>query len=145
MPVLRLQTVVVGERLTQNDVIEHLDNPDATTVSLMGQEGEYLLVLFEGLFVHLHGKGIVFQFHQRGKRMPVPEVQRIELVLHHHVEVPDPLFLIVEPREVLGCVRVFIDGMSWQILRLLQSDAGAAHHHLRTLVNHWCRETGSVF
>ena len=64
MTVLCLQTVMVSKRLAQDDIIEHLDNPDATTVCLMGKEREYFLILLECLFVHLQGKGIVLQLHQ---------------------------------------------------------------------------------
>ena len=131
MTVLRLQSVVVGKGFTQYDVIEHLDHPDATLVSFMSQERKNLLVLFECLLVHLKCKRIVLQLHQRGKGMSVPEIQRVHLVLYHHVQILHPLLLVVEPREVLWRIRILIDGMTWQINRLLQSDTCATHHHLR--------------
>ena len=52
MTILRLQSVMFSERFAEDDVIEHLNNPDASLVSLMGQEREYFLVLLEGLLVH---------------------------------------------------------------------------------------------
>ncbi len=52
MPILSLQTVMIGKGLAQDDVIEHLYHPDSTTVSLMGQEREDLFVFLEGLFIH---------------------------------------------------------------------------------------------
>ena len=129
MTVLRLQSVVVGKGFTQYDVIEHLDHPDATLVSFMSQERKNLLVLFECLLVHLKCKRIVLQLHQRGKGMSVPEIQRVHLVLYHHVQILHPLLLVVEPREVLWRIRILIDGMTWQINRLLQSNTCATHHH----------------
>ena len=52
MTILCLQSVMVCEGLAEDDVIEHLNNPDASLVSLMSQEREYFLVLLEGLLVH---------------------------------------------------------------------------------------------
>ena len=127
--VLRLQSVMIGKGLAEDDVIEHLDDPDATAVSLMGEKREHVNVLLECRVIDFQGKGIVLQLHQRGKGMTVPEVERVILVLYHHVQVLHPFLLVVEPREVLWRVGVFIDAMPWQIDRLLQSDARAAHDH----------------
>ena len=132
MAVLCLQTVVVGEGLAQDDVVEHLDDPDAAAVGLMGEEGEHVHVLLEGLVVYLQGEGIVLQFHQRGKGMSVPEVERVVFVFYHHVEVLHPFCLVVEPGEVLGSIGIFVDAVAGQIDCLLQTYAGAAHHHS------WC-------
>ena len=63
MAVLCLQTVVVGEGLAEDDVIEHLDDPDTTTVGLVGEERKDLLVLLKRFFVHLQGEGIVLEFN----------------------------------------------------------------------------------
>ena len=142
--VLCLQTVMVGKGLAQDDVIEHLDDPDAAAVGLVGKEREDFLVLLERLLVHLQGEGIVLQLHQRGKGMTVPQVQRVVFVLHHHVEVFHPLLLVVEPREVLRGVRVFINTMTRQIDRLLQSDAGASHHHLGCFLNGMLRRHRNI-
>ena len=61
---LCLQSVVVGKRLRQDNVIEHLDNLDATTGSLSGEEGEHLHVLLHGSLIHLSGEGIVLQLNE---------------------------------------------------------------------------------
>ena len=127
--ILRLQTIMIGKGLAEDDVIEHLDDPDAAAVSLMGEKREHVNVLLESRVIDLQGEGIVLQLHQRGEGMTVPEVERVILVLYHHVQVLHPFLLVVEPREVLWRVRVFIDAMARQIDRFLQSDARAAHDH----------------
>ena len=38
MTVLCLQSIMVGKRFAQNDIIEHLNHPDATLVGFMGEE-----------------------------------------------------------------------------------------------------------
>ena len=95
----------------------------------MSEERKDFLVLLESLLVHFQGKGIVLELYQRCKRMSVPQVQRVHLVLHHHIQILHPLLLVVEPREVLWCIGVFIDSMTWQINCLLQSDTCTTHHH----------------
>ena len=135
MAVLRLQPVVVGEGLAKYNIVEHLDDPDAPAPGLAGDEVVHLLVLTVGLLVHLEGEGIVLEPDERGEGVAVPEVERVELALHHHVEVAQPRRLVVEPGEVLPCVGIFVDGMSGQVDGLLQSDARAAHHHLRCFAN----------
>ena len=64
MAVLCLQAVMVGKGLTQYDIIKHLNDPDATTISLMGQEREHFLVLLKCLLVNFQRKRIVLQFYQ---------------------------------------------------------------------------------
>ena len=129
MTILCLQSVMVCEGLAQDDVIEHLNDPDASLVSLMSQEREYFLVLLEGLLVHFQGKRIILQLHQRCEGVTVPEVERVHLVLHQHVEVFYPLCFVVEPWEILWGIGILINCMPRQINSLLQSDAGATHHH----------------
>ena len=63
MAVLRLQPVMVGKGLAQDDVIEHLDDPDTAFIGLMSQKGKNLFVLLKCFFVHLQRKGIILQFH----------------------------------------------------------------------------------
>ena len=122
---------MVSEGLAEDDIIEHLNDPDTAPVCLMCQERIDFFVFLKCFLVHLQGKGIVFQLHQRSKGMAVPQVQRIVLVLNHHIEILHPLLFVIEPREVLGCIGIFIDGMARQIYCFLQSDACAAHHHTR--------------
>ena len=62
--------------------------------------------------------------------MAIPQVERVHLVLHQHVEILHPLGLVVKPREVLRSIGILIDAVSWQVDRLLQSDTCAAHHHI---------------
>ena len=66
--------------------------------------------------------------------MTVPQIQRVHLVLNHHVEIFNPFGLVVEPREVLWCIGILIDRMTWQVHRLLQTDTRATHHHTRSLL-----------
>ena len=101
----------------------------------MCQKREDVLVLLERLLIDFQGEGVVFEFDQRGKGVAVPQVQRVVLVLDHHVKILHPLLLVVEPREVLWRIGILINGMSRQIDGLLQSDARTAHHHLRSLGN----------
>ena len=119
MAVLRLQSVMVSKRFAENDVIEHLDNPNAAPVGLVRQERKYFLVLLECLFIYFQSEGIVLQFHQRGKGMTIPQVERIVFVLYHHVEVFHPFRLVVEPREVLRRIGILVDGMAREIDGLL--------------------------
>ena len=144
MTILCLQSIMVGKRLTQDDVIKHLDDPNATSVCFVSQEREDFLVLFERFLVHFQRKRIVFQFYQRRKRMTIPQIQRIHLVLHHHIQILHPLLFVVEPREVLWRVGIFIDCMPRQIDRLLKSDARATHHHLWRLVCNRCSQTALI-
>ena len=103
---------MVGKGFAENDIIEHLYDPDATFVSLVGQEREYLLVFLEGFLIDLKCKGIVFQFDERCKRVTVPQVEGVHLVLYQHIEIFRPLLFVVEPREVLWRIGIFIDLMS---------------------------------
>ena len=128
--VLRLQSVVVGKGFREDDIIEHLNNTDATAVSLLNEEREHILILLHRGIVHLGSKRIVVELHQRGKGMTVPEIHRIHIVGCQHVEVLDPEGFVVEPWEILRRVRVFIDPMAGQIDRLLQPHTGSAEHHL---------------
>ena len=128
--VLRLQSIMVGKGFRQDDIIEHLDDADAATVSLINEEREHILILLHGGIVNLWCERIVVQFHQRGKGMTVPQVHRIHIIGGQHVEIFNPKGFVVEPREVLGRIRIFVDPMPRQINRLLQSHTGTAKHHL---------------
>ena len=65
--------------------------------------------------------------------MTIPKVERVHAVFDHHVEVAQPHLLVVEPREVLRRVGIFIDGTTRQELRLLHADTGSAKHHLGSI------------
>ena len=117
--VLRLQSIMVGKGFRQDDIIEHLDDADAATVSLINEEREHILILLHGGIVNLWCERIVIQFHQRGKGMTVPQVHRVHIIGGQHVEIFNPKGFVVEPREVLGRIRIFVDPMPRQINRLL--------------------------
>ena len=121
---------MVGKGLRQDDIIEHLDDANTATVSLIHQEAEHILILLHGGIVNLRGERIVIQFHQRGKGMTVPQIHRVHIVGGQHVEIFNPKGFVVEPREVLRRIRIFVDPMPRQINRLLQSHTGTAKHHL---------------
>ena len=72
---------MVSEGFAEDDIIEHLDDTDATAVCLVNEEPEHLLVLLHRLVIHLWRKGVVFEFHQGGKGMTVPEIDRVHIVL----------------------------------------------------------------
>ena len=131
--VLCLQTIMISKRLGEDDIVEHLNNEDATSVSLPGQEREHLFVLPEGSLIHFEGERIILQFDERSKRMTVPEIERIHLVVYEHIEILDPLFLVIEPREVLWGIRVFVNLMARQINGFLQAYAGTTEHHFRCI------------
>ena len=131
--VLCLQTIMISKRLGEDDVVEHLNDEDATSVSLPGQEREHLFVLPEGSLIHFEGERIILQFNERSKRMTIPEIERIHLVVYEHIEILDPLFLVIEPREVLRCIRVFVNLMTRQINGLLQTYTSTTEHHFRCI------------
>ena len=131
--VLRLDAVMVGERLGDDDVVEHLYDLDAAASRLPREEVVHLLVLTERGTVNLHSERIILQAHEGGKRMAVPEIERVHLVVDEHVEVTRPQRLVIEPREVLRGVRILIDLMAGQVSRLLQADTRAAQHHAGVL------------
>ena len=121
---------MVGKGFRQDDIIEHLDDADAATVSLINEEREHILILLHGGIIYLWCERIIVQFHQRGKGMTVPKIHRIHIIGGQHVKIFNPKGFIVEPREVLGRIRIFVDPMTGQIDRLLQSHTGTAKHHL---------------
>ncbi len=131
--VLRLQSIMVGKGFRQDDIIEHLDDANTATVSLIHQEAKHLLILLHGGIVNLRGERIVIQFHQRGKGMTVPKIHRVHIVSGQHVKIFNPKGFVVEPREVLRRIRIFVYPMTGQIDRLLQSHTGTAKHHLGSL------------
>ena len=96
----------------------------------MGQERENFLVQTEGLLINLHGKGVILQPHERGKGVSVPQIDRVHAILDQHIEVLHPQLLIIEPREGLGRVGIFVDRAPGQVVGLLHTDAGASQHHL---------------
>ena len=128
--VLRLQSVVVGKGLREDDVVEHLDDADAAPVGLIHQKSEHLLILLHRSIVNFGCERIVLQLHQRGKRMAVPQVDGVHIVLGQQVKIAYPEVAVVEPREVLRRVRVLIDAVAWQVDRLLQPHTSAAKLHL---------------
>ena len=134
--VLCLQAIMIGKRLGEDDVVEHLNDEDATSVSLPSQEREHLFVLLESGLIHLESERIILQFDERSKRMTVPEIKRIHLVVYEHIKILDPLFLVIEPREVLRCIRVFVNLMARQINGLLQAYTGTTEHHFRRILLH---------
>ena len=124
---------MVGKGLAHDDIIEHLDDTDATAVGLGGEKREHLLVPGHRRIVHLGRKGIVVELHERCKGMPIPEIHRVHVVGRQHVQIPHPQVLVVEPREVLRGVGILVNLMARQIGGLLQAHARAAKHHLRCL------------
>ena len=134
--VLCLQAIMIGKRLGEDDVVEHLNNKDATAISLPGQEREHLFVLPEGSLIHFEGERIILQFDERSKRMTVPEIERIHLVVYEHIKILNPLFLVIEPREILWGIRVFVNLMTRQINGLLQANTGTTEHHFRRILLH---------
>ena len=80
--------------------------------------------------MYFGGKGIVFQLDKRGKRMAVPQINGIHIVARQHVEILNPEVFVVEPREILRRIRIFIHGASRQENGFLHSDAGSAQFHL---------------
>ncbi len=103
---------MLGKRLGKKNVIEHLYHKDTTLVSLIGNERVHLLILLESLIVHFYCKRIVLKLDKRCKRMAVPQIKGVHAIGHKHIQVLHPQFLIVEPREVVRSVRIFIYGTS---------------------------------
>ena len=134
--VLCLQAIMIGKRLREDDVVEHLNDEDATSVSLPGQKREHLFVLLESGLIHLESERIILQFDERSKRMTVPEIKRIHLVVYEHIKILNPLFLVIEPREVLWGIRVFVNLMARQINGFLQTNTSTTEHHFRRILLH---------
>ena len=134
--VLRLYPIVVGEGLADDNIVEHLDDINSPSRCLLGEKGEHFLVFREGGAIDFDSERIVFQSHQRRKRMSVPQIQRVHPVVDEHVEVPYPQLFIVEPREILGCIRILIDPMPGQIGCLLKSHTSPTKHHFGCIADH---------
>ena len=127
-----LDAVVVGKGFRHQDVVEHLDDPDAALGCFGGQEGEHFLVLLHGGVIHLRCEGIVVEFHQRSKGVAVPQKHGVHVVCGEHVKIFYPQFFVVEPWEVFRCIGIFVNLMPRQVISLLQSDAAASYFHLRS-------------
>ncbi|CDA83391.1 unknown [Bacteroides sp. CAG:754] len=123
-----------SKRFRENDIIEHLNNENTTLVRFFRKEREHLLIFLECFLVHFQCKRIIFQFHQRRKRVSVPEIQGIHTVGNQHIQVFNPLFLIIEPRETLGRIGIFINTVSRQISHFLQTDTSTTKHHFRPVL-----------
>ncbi len=65
--------------------------------------------------------------------MAVPQEESVETVLRHHVEVGNPLLLIVKPGEVLTRQRIFINRPARKVFRFLKPDAGPPQYHFRMI------------
>ena len=128
--VLRAHPVMLGKGFRKQDVVEHLNHEDTALRGLVREEREHLLVLAEGLLVHLHGEGVILELHERGKGVPVPQIDRIHAVLYEHIEVLHPQLLVVEPGEILGRIGVLIDRATGQVVGLLHTDTRTAQDHL---------------
>ena len=117
----------------KDDIVEHLYHEDTTFVRFFRKERKHLFILLERLFVYFQRKRIIFQFDQRCKRMTIPEIQGIHAVGYQHIEIFNPLFLIIKPRETFRSIRILIHTVSRQVSHLLQTDTSAAEHHFRTI------------
>ena len=137
--ILCLQPVMFGKRLAQQYIIKHLDDKDTAFVRFGSQEREHFLIFLKGFLIHLHGKRILFQFHQRSERMSVPQIQGIHTVFHQHIQVLDPLFLVIKPREALRRIGIFIHPSSGQVFHFLNPHTTSAEHHFGS-VRQLCRK-----
>ena len=61
--------------------------------------------------------------------MAVPQEHGVHVVCCEHVEIFYPQLLVVEPREVLWCVRIFVNFVPWQVDCLLKAHACSAYFH----------------
>ena len=52
---------------------------------------------------------------------------------YQHIEVFNPLFLIIKPRETFRSIRILIHTVSRQVSHFLQTDTSTAEHHFRTI------------
>lgn len=126
---LRGHAMLLGKRLREEDVVEHLHQPDAAPVALGRQPAKHLDVLREHVRRHFDGLGVILQLHQRREWMAVPEVKRVHAVRGEEVQVLTPEHLVVEPREQLRRVGVFVSLPPRQDGGLLHPDACAAQGH----------------
>ncbi len=61
--------------------------------------------------------------------MAVPEIEGIQAVVGHRIEILCPEGFIIEPGEVLWRIGIFVRAASGQQSRFLQADTGAAEVH----------------
>ena len=57
---LRVDVVRLGKRLRDDDVVEHLHEPDASFVAFLREPAELLLILLENIIRHFDRVRIVF-------------------------------------------------------------------------------------
>ena len=118
--------MMFGERLRYDDVVEHLHEPDAPLVTLLGNVAKHRDVLLEYLRRNLKCVGIVVELYQRSKWMTVPDIERVHPVFDEKVEILSPILFVVEKGEQLGRVWILIDFPARQDRRLLHAKAGTA-------------------
>jgi hypothetical protein len=90
---------------------------------------EYLFILFKGGVVDLDGIGILGQTHERGEGVAIPEIEGVEPVVDHGVEVFGPKGLVIEPGEVLRRIWIFVRSATGEEGWFLETDAGTAEDH----------------
>ena len=65
--------------------------------------------------------------------MAVPQINGVHLVVYKHVEILNPLLLVVQPRKEFGRVGIFVNHSARQKIRFLNADARSAQNHLGSL------------
>ena len=128
--VLGLQPIMIRKRLTEKNIIEHLNNKNTAFLRFSSEEQKHVLIHLERFIIHFHCKRIVFQTDQRCKRMSVPQIKRVHPVLHQHVQIIYPLCLIIKPRKILRRIRILVYTTSGQILHLLYTYTATPKNHL---------------
>ncbi len=119
------EAVAFGERLGDEDAVELLHQPDATAVTLGGEPAKHPDVAGEDFVIHLNCLRVVRQAHERGERVAVPQVERVHPEVGKVVEVSGPARLVVEEREFLRRVGVFVNPSAGEIGGLLHANARA--------------------
>ena len=126
---LRRDAVRFGERFGDENVVEHLHEPDAALVAFLREPAELLLIFLENIVRHFDRVGIILEPHERRERMAVPEIQRVHAVRREEIEILAPELLVVEPREQFRRVGILVNFSARQDERLLHPDARAAQGH----------------
>jgi hypothetical protein len=115
------------------DVIETLQHPDAAFVGFGREPVKHCDVLLE-----LRGREFlrfrVFRkFEERGERVAIPEIERVNVFVGELIEILCPGSLVVEPGEVLRGIAVVVLGAFVGDLGLLQADGDPAQLELRVI------------
>src|SRR5262249_46633152 len=90
------QVVCARKGMRKMNIVEALQNPDAPPIRLGGKPAKHRDVLVELRIGKLLRLGITGQPQKRSERMAVPQIERIDPLVGEHIQIPNPLRLVIE-------------------------------------------------